>query len=241
MRSIFTNTVPTSPYRGAGRPHAAFVMERVIEHVAHELGLDSLDVRRRNFIPPDAFPYRVGVTFQDGGPTVYDSGDYERGLDTLLARLDLDRDTRARDLGGRAEGGLVGLGIGGYVEGTGIGSVRGGLGRHRPGRDGDGGHRARVAGPGPPDRVRPDRRRRARGRRSSRVRVTTGRHASARVRGGDVRLADRGRRRERACTRRPREVRSPGGRGRRPVLEAAPDDLVFEGAASTSPARRTAR
>ncbi len=103
VRSIFTNTVPTSPYRGAGRPHAAFVMERVIEHVAHELGLDSLDVRRRNFIPPDAFPYRVGVTFQDGGPTVYDSGDYERGLDTLLAQLDLDRHA-SRDLGGSGRG-----------------------------------------------------------------------------------------------------------------------------------------
>src|SRR5436305_3641297 len=64
FRSIFTNTVPTSPYRGAGRPHAAFVMERVIEKVSRELGLDSLEVRRRNFVQPDEFPYAVGVTFQ---------------------------------------------------------------------------------------------------------------------------------------------------------------------------------
>jgi CO/xanthine dehydrogenase Mo-binding subunit len=124
LRSVFTNTVPTSPYRGAGRPHAAFVMERVIEHVSRELGLDSLEVRRRNFIPPDAFPYQVGVTFQDGGPTVYDSGNYGGGLDALLERLDMDR-TRDEIAAARAEGRRVGLGFGAYVEGTGIGPYEG--------------------------------------------------------------------------------------------------------------------
>jgi CO/xanthine dehydrogenase Mo-binding subunit len=99
-------------------------MERVIERVARELGLDSLDVRRRNFIPPDAFPYSVGVTFQDGGLTVYDSGDYERGLDTLLEQVDLEK-TRVEIAAARAEGRLVGLGFGGYVEGTGIGPYEG--------------------------------------------------------------------------------------------------------------------
>ena len=77
--ALFTNMVPTSPYRGAGRPHAAFVMERVMDRVAVELGLDRAEIRRLNFIRPDEFPYDVGVTFQDGGPTVYDSGDYETG------------------------------------------------------------------------------------------------------------------------------------------------------------------
>jgi len=124
LRSVFTNTVPTSPYRGAGRPHAAFVMERVIEKVAGELGLDSLDVRRRNFIQPDQFPYHVGVTFQDGGPTVYDSGDYERGLDALLAELDVER-TRTELADWRRTGRTVGLGVAGYVEGTGIGPYEG--------------------------------------------------------------------------------------------------------------------
>ncbi len=124
LRSIFTNTVPTSPYRGAGRPHAAFVMERVIEKVSGELGLDALEVRRRNFVQPGEFPYHVGVTFQDGGPTIYDSGDYPAGLDALLEKLDLDR-TRA-DLAAMREGGrLVGLGFGAYVEGTGIGPYEG--------------------------------------------------------------------------------------------------------------------
>jgi len=124
FRSIFTNTVPTSPYRGAGRPHAAFVMERVIERVSRELGLDSLEVRRRNFVQPDSFPYSVGVTFQDGGPTVYDSGNYPAGLDALMAKLDLAR-TREEIAAARREGRTVGLGVGGYVEGTGIGPYEG--------------------------------------------------------------------------------------------------------------------
>src|SRR5206468_8413018 len=124
LRSIFTNTVPTSPYRGAGRPHAAFVMERVIEKVSRELGLDSLEVRRRNFIRPDQFPYHVGVTFQDGGPTVYDSGDYEKGLDALLAKVDLEG-TRREIEAARSAGRRVGLGFGAYVEGTGIGPYEG--------------------------------------------------------------------------------------------------------------------
>jgi CO/xanthine dehydrogenase Mo-binding subunit len=124
LRSIFTNTVPTSPYRGAGRPHAAFVMERVIEKVAAALELPSVEVRRRNFVPKDAFPYDVGVTFQDGGRTVYDSGDYEAGLDALLSKLDLEA-TRAEIAAARAAGRKVGLGFGAYVEGTGIGPYEG--------------------------------------------------------------------------------------------------------------------
>src|SRR5918999_3119751 len=84
FRNVFTNKVPTSPYRGAGRPHAVYVMERVMDKVAKELELDPAEVRRRNFIGPNDFPYDVGVTFQDGGPTVYDSGNYEPGLDVLL-------------------------------------------------------------------------------------------------------------------------------------------------------------
>jgi CO/xanthine dehydrogenase Mo-binding subunit len=99
-------------------------MERVIEKVSRELGLDALEVRRRNFVKRDEFPYHVGVTFQDGGPTVYDSGDYERGLDTLLAELDLER-TRKEIAEARASGRKLGLGIAGYVEGTGIGPYEG--------------------------------------------------------------------------------------------------------------------
>jgi aerobic carbon-monoxide dehydrogenase large subunit len=122
--AVFTNRVPTSPYRGAGRPHAAFVMERVMDRLAAELGLDRAEIRRRNLIQPDEFPYDVGVTFQDGGPTVYDSGDYEAGLDLLLARVGYDG-FEARREAARAEGRRIGLGFACYVEGTGIGPYEG--------------------------------------------------------------------------------------------------------------------
>src|SRR5437867_3621016 len=82
---VYTNTAIVTPYRGAGRPHGAFVMERVIGRVARELGLEAVEVRRRNFIQPHEFPWDVGLTFQDGGPTRYDSGDYPRGLE--MARV----------------------------------------------------------------------------------------------------------------------------------------------------------
>ncbi|HZA20634.1 MAG TPA: aerobic carbon-monoxide dehydrogenase large subunit [Actinomycetota bacterium] len=124
FRNVFTNRVPTSPYRGAGRPHAVYVMERVIDKVARELHIDPTEVRRRNFVPPDAFPHEVGVTFQDGGPTVYDSGEYEKGLDVVLDVLDYAK-LRAKLDELKAKGRRVGLGFGYYVEGTGIGPYEG--------------------------------------------------------------------------------------------------------------------
>jgi carbon-monoxide dehydrogenase large subunit len=124
FRAIFTNTLPTSPYRGAGRPHGVFVMERTLEKLAHELGLDRAEVRRRNLIGPDEFPYSVGVTFQDGAPTVYDSGDYPRGLELILDAIGYDGFEAEREQAA-AEGRRLGLGLGAYVEGTGIGPYEG--------------------------------------------------------------------------------------------------------------------
>ena len=124
FRAVFTNTVPTSPYRGAGRPHAAFVIERVMDRAAAELGLDRAEIRRRNMIQPDEFPYEVGVSFQDGGPTIYDSGDYPGGLQLLLDQVGYD-DFESRRQAAAAEGRTIGLGIGCYVEGTGIGPYEG--------------------------------------------------------------------------------------------------------------------
>jgi aerobic carbon-monoxide dehydrogenase large subunit len=120
FEAVYTNAVPTSPYRGAGRPHGVFVIERTLERIAAELGLDRIDVRRRNLIGPDEFPYDVGVTFQDGGPTVYDSGDYPAGLDLLLEQVGW----RSYDAE-RAAGRRVGIGLACYVEGTGIGPYEG--------------------------------------------------------------------------------------------------------------------
>ena len=114
FRDMYTNATPTSPYRGAGRPHACFVMERTLDAIAAELNLDRVEVRRRNLIPPDAFPYEVGVAWQDGNTVVYDSGDYPQLLDRALAKL-----------GPKPDGDHVGMGIALYVEGTGVGPYEG--------------------------------------------------------------------------------------------------------------------
>ncbi len=114
FRDMYTNATPTSPYRGAGRPHACFVMERTLDHIAKELGLDRAEVRRRNFIQPDEFPHEVGVVWQDGNMVVYDSGDYP----ALLAQA-------LESLGPRPDGDHVGMGLGMYVEGTAVGPYEG--------------------------------------------------------------------------------------------------------------------
>jgi aerobic carbon-monoxide dehydrogenase large subunit len=120
----YTNKVAVSPYRGAGRPHGAFVMERVIGLIARELGLEPAEVRRRNFIQPDEFPWDVGLTFQDGGPTRYDSGNYPAGLEMALDRAGFPT-FRASQSEAREHGRYLGIGIGCYVEGTGIGPYEG--------------------------------------------------------------------------------------------------------------------
>src|SRR3954447_7068585 len=83
-RIVVTNKVPNAPYRGAGRPEAAFAMERTIDLVARTLGLEPAEVRRRNMIRADEMPYRVGIPYRDGEPIVYDSGDYPGALQKAL-------------------------------------------------------------------------------------------------------------------------------------------------------------
>ena len=114
FRDVYTNATPTSPYRGAGRPHACFVMERVVDAVAAELGLERAEVRRRNLIQPHEFPYDTGIAWQDGGTAVYDSGDFPALLEECL-----------RLLGPRPAGDHVGMGLALYVEGTGLGPYEG--------------------------------------------------------------------------------------------------------------------
>src|SRR3989454_3839157 len=120
----YTNTAMVTPYRGAGRPHGAFVMERVIGLIARELGLEPAEVRRRNFIQPHEFPWDVGLTFQDGGPTRYDSGNYPLGLELAVDMIGAV-DFRRRQREARRAGRYLGLGLGCYVEGTGIGPYEG--------------------------------------------------------------------------------------------------------------------
>ena len=124
FRAIFTNKTPVSPYRGAGRPHGVFVMERLLDRAAGELGLDRAEIRRRNLIQPNEFPYDVGVIYQDNAPLQYDSGDYPRCLSRAADMIDYAR-WGARQQANRAAGRYLGLGIACYVEGTGIGPYEG--------------------------------------------------------------------------------------------------------------------
>jgi carbon-monoxide dehydrogenase large subunit len=120
-RIVVTNKVPNAPYRGAGRPEAAFAMERTIDLVARTLGLEPAEVRRRNMIRADEMPYRVGIPYRDGEPIVYDSGDYPAALEKALAALGGVEAFRRDQLEARRAGRYLGLGIGCYIEGTGVG------------------------------------------------------------------------------------------------------------------------
>lgn len=110
----FTNKPPTSPYRGAGRPEATYILERAMDRVAHELGLDPAEVRRRNFIPADAFPHRTVTGLQ------YDSGNYQQALDRAL-ELAGYANWRAKQRERRAAGDsrLLGIGLSTFIESTG--------------------------------------------------------------------------------------------------------------------------
>ena len=121
---VYTNRTPVSPYRGAGQPHGVFAMERILDHAADQLGMDRAEIRRRNMIQPDEFPYDVGLTFQDGLPTRYDSGNYPAGLERALEMIGYEH-FREEQLRARSEGRYLGIGIGCYVEGTGIGPYEG--------------------------------------------------------------------------------------------------------------------
>jgi carbon-monoxide dehydrogenase large subunit len=120
-RIVATNKVPNAPYRGAGRPEATFAMERAMDLIAAELGLDPADVRMRNMIPHKEMPYRLGIPYRDGEPIVYDSGDYPKALQRALEAIGGVQAFRTRQRKAREEGRYLGLGLGSYVEGTGVG------------------------------------------------------------------------------------------------------------------------
>jgi carbon-monoxide dehydrogenase large subunit len=119
-----TNKVATTPVRGAGRPQAVFAMERLMDRVARELKLDPADVRFHNFIQPAQMPYAVGLTFRDGKPLIYDSGDYPQAQAEALRMIGY-AGFDARKAAARAQGRFLGIGIANYVEGTGLGPYEG--------------------------------------------------------------------------------------------------------------------
>jgi len=124
FESLYTNTVIVTPYRGAGRPQGVFLMERTMDAIAAYLGRDRTEVRAANFIQPDEFPYDQRMTFQDGRPLVYDSGDYPGLLEKLKELVGWDEFESVRQEA-RAEGRRVGIGLACYVEGTGVGPYEG--------------------------------------------------------------------------------------------------------------------
>ena len=122
---MMTNRTPNAPYRGAGRPEVAFAMERSIDLIANELGLDPAEVRFRNMIQPEQMPYAVGLPYRDGVMIEYDSGDYPEALRKALDGIGGLDAFRARQKEALADGRYLGLGLGCYVEGTGIGPFEG--------------------------------------------------------------------------------------------------------------------
>src|SRR6201987_277404 len=123
--AIFTNKPIVTPYRGAGRQHGVFVVERLLDIAAHELKIDRAEIRRRNLIPPDAFPYNNEIIYQDFAPLSYDSGNYEPILDKAIEMIGYKKFLAEEQPRLRAQGRHVGVGIACYVEGTGIGPYEG--------------------------------------------------------------------------------------------------------------------
>lgn len=132
FKAIYTPTVPVTPYRGCGRPQACFAIERAMDQLADELGLDRFEIRRRNLIADHEFPYdREGLIFADGLKVSLDSGQYHKALAMMEERLDA-ASFASEQAKARAEGKHLGLGLAFYVEGTGLGPYEGGHVRIHP-------------------------------------------------------------------------------------------------------------
>jgi aerobic carbon-monoxide dehydrogenase large subunit len=113
VKAIFTHTVPVDAYRGAGRPEATYLLERLVDQAARQLGLDRIELRRKNLIRPDQFPYQTAVALQ------YDTGDYQATLELALEANDR-AGYEQRKQGSAARGRLRGFGISTYIEACGI-------------------------------------------------------------------------------------------------------------------------
>ncbi|HSB90830.1 MAG TPA: xanthine dehydrogenase family protein molybdopterin-binding subunit [Anaerolineales bacterium] len=125
FKAVFTNKTLVTPYRGAGRQHGVFVIERLLDLAARELNLDRVEIRRRNFLPPDSFPHDNNIIYQDFAPLVYDSGNYAPLVDKALRLIGYDDFVKKEQPRLRKEGRHVGVGVVAYVEGTGIGPYEG--------------------------------------------------------------------------------------------------------------------
>lgn len=123
--AVFTNKTTVTPVRGAGRQHGVFVSERLLDIAAKELGLDRVEIRKRNLLGPDRFPHNHEIMFQDSAPLVYDSGNYLPALEKAAELIGYEQLAREAPPRLRPGGRRAGVGIACYVEGTGIGPYEG--------------------------------------------------------------------------------------------------------------------
>ncbi len=197
-RCVVTNKTPLSAYRGAGRPEAVFAMERILDRAARELGIDPVELRRRNLLGAGEMPYDAGIPYRDGSALVLDAGDVAGGLDLAVREGGYDG-WRRRQAELREVGRHLGIGVATYVEGTGIG----------PGELAE----ARVE-PSGQVRITVALRGRAVGRAGGRQ-ARPGRHAGHGDRRWHDRQPDRRGGRQRGRRRLPRPPRGAAARGRR--------------------------
>jgi carbon-monoxide dehydrogenase large subunit len=122
--AVITNKTRNTPVRGAGRPEATFVLDRLIDMAAHHLDLDPVEIRRRNLIAAAEMPYDMGMLYRDGNPLIYDSGDFPDQMDVALETADYDA-LRRFQMEASAEGRAIGIGISCHVEATGLGPHEG--------------------------------------------------------------------------------------------------------------------
>ncbi|MDI6769609.1 MAG: xanthine dehydrogenase family protein molybdopterin-binding subunit [Anaerolineales bacterium] len=122
---VFTNKTLVTPVRGAGRPQGIFIIERLLDIAAKELGIDQVEIRKRNLIPPEAFPYEHKIIDQAFAPLVLDSGNYWPVMKKALDMIGYDQFVKEEQPRLRAEGKYVGIGITPFIESTGVGPYEG--------------------------------------------------------------------------------------------------------------------
>ena len=126
FKVVFTNMILTTPVRGAGRPQGVYVIERLLDLAAKELGIDPVEIRKRNLIPPDAFPYEHNFIDQAFAPLIFDSGNYQPVIDKAVEMIGYHKFIQEEQPRLRAEGRYVGIGVIPFPETTGVGPYEGG-------------------------------------------------------------------------------------------------------------------
>lgn len=125
VKMAFTNKMIVTPVRGAGRPQGIYVIERLLDLATKELGLDPIEIRKRNFIPPDKFPYEHNIIDQAFTPLILDSGNYQPLIEKAAAMIDYEHFINEEQPKLRAEGKYAGIGIVAFIETTGVGPYEG--------------------------------------------------------------------------------------------------------------------